>query len=221
MKRIVAMMVALVAAGATACRPDPGPSKYDDQEMFPTGGTGLLPGPNPYIAGDKRLSVGAFYEGMASDVVPINNMDTNLYIYGLHPDGSDPTVGLQSDPDHIEGLSSTRVTHLGKPWCGFGVHWKAARDLTMWTKMHVSMKSSSDSFAKIDVSMNNVMPVPLHLQDYGWVSDGQWHNLVIPVADFVAAHLDASVVSAPFAFASGAGMGGDTLLIDDLYFTAD
>jgi hypothetical protein len=219
----MAMLTALaLAVGASGCRPDPGPSKYDEQEMFPTGGpSNLLPGPNPYVVGTKRLSVGAFYEGGSSDLVPINNMDTNLYIYGLNPDGSDPTVGLQSDPDHIEGLSSTRVTDLGKMWSGFGVHWMAARDLSAWTKMHVSLKSSTPVFAKIDVAMNNAMPRPVHLQDYGWKADGEWHSLEIPVADFVAQGLDVTVVEAPFAFAGGPSHGGETVLIDDLYFTAD
>jgi hypothetical protein len=37
----------------------------------------------------------------------------------------------------------------------------------------------------------------------------------------VAAHLDPSVVVSPFAFAGGPGTGGETLLLDDLFFTAD
>jgi hypothetical protein len=206
--------VALLAAATSACRPDPGKSRYEEQEPFPMGGDSRLPGPNPYHVGDKRLSVGAFYEGDASDTVAVDNANSNLYVY-------EETVGLQSDPEHIEGLSSTRVTHTGKAWCGFGIHWMAPREMTAWTKLHVSMKSSDAAFATIDIAMNNVMPVPLHASSYGWAADGQWHNLVIPVADFVAAHLDASVVAAPFTFAGGPGMGGEVVLIDDLYFTAD
>jgi len=212
------LVCALVAAAAAAagCRPDPGPSRYDQQEPFPhdDGGGESLPGPNPYQVGQRRLSIGAFYENGASDVIPVDNMASNLYVYS-------DTVTLLPDSDHIEGKSATRVTHAGLTWWGFGVHWMMARDLSSWTRLHVSLKSSDAAFAAVDVGMNNANPVFVHAQAYGWANDDAWHSLVIPVADFVAAGLDATQVAAPFVLTGGAGSGGEKLLVDDVYFTAD
>lgn len=210
------VVVVVVAAAAAGCRPDPGPSRYDQQEPFPhdDGGGEALPGPNPYQPGQKRLSIGAFYEGGASDVVAIDNMASNLYVYS-------DTVTLLPDSDHIEGKTATRVTHAGLTWWGFGVHWMTPRDLSSWKTLHVSLKSSAAAFAAVDVGLNNANPVFVHLADHGWANDGSWHSLAIPVADFVTAGLDVTMVAAPFVLTGGMGSGGETMLVDDVYFTAD
>jgi hypothetical protein len=96
-----------------------------------------------------------------------------------------------------------------------------ARDLSSWTKMHVSLKSADAAFAAVDIGMNNAMPVFVHAPSYGYASDGAWHSLTIPVADFVAGGLDVTMVAAPFVLSGGAGSGGEKLLVDDVYFTAD
>ena len=216
--RTLALLVVLAgAATAAGCRPDPGPSRYDQQEPFPhaDGGAGdVLPGPYAYQPGQRRLSIGAFYESGASDVIAVDNMASNLYVYS-------DTVTLLPDPDHIEGKTSTRATHAGLTWWGFGVHWMMPRALGTWTKMHVSLKSGDAAFATVDIGMNNANPVFVHAPSYGYANDGNWHSLIIPVADFVAAGLDATKVQAPFVLTGGAGMGGEKLLVDDVYFTAD
>jgi hypothetical protein len=206
-------MLALFVAG---CRPDPGASRYDQQEPFPhaDGGSESLPGPMPWQPGQRRLSIGAFYESGASDVVPVDNMASNLYVYS-------DTVTLLPDPDHIEGKTATRATHAGLTWWGFGVHWMTPRDLGTWTKMHVSLKSHDAAFATLDVGMNNANPVFVHAPSYGYANDDQWHSLTIPLADFVAGGLDATQVAAPFVLSGGPGSGGEKLQVDDVYFTAD
>lgn len=45
---------------------------------------------------------------------------------------------------------------------GFGVQWMMPRDLSSWTKLHVSLKSASAPFAAVDVGWNNMNPVFLH-----------------------------------------------------------
>jgi hypothetical protein len=212
----VALLVA-ASAMVAGCRPDPGASRYDQQEPFPQADGGSdesLPGPMPYVPGARRLSIGAFYESGASDVIAVDNMASNLYVYS-------DTVTLLPDPDHIEGKTATRATHAGLTWWGFGVHWMMPRDLGSWTHLHVSLKSADAAFAAVDVGMNNANPVFLHATDYGFANDGQWHSLALPVADFVAAGLDVTMVAAPFVLSGGAGTGGEKLLVDDVYFTAD
>jgi hypothetical protein len=200
----------------SGCRPEPGPSKYDQQEPFPhDGGAGTpLPGPDPYQPGQRRLSVGAFYESGFSDVMPVDNMTSHVYVYSS-------TVTLMDDPDRIEGLVSTRATHAGMTWWGFGVNWTAGRNMSGWTKMHVSFKSQDAAFASFDIGMNNANSIIVHAASYGWANDGQWHNLTIPVADFVSAGLDVTMVQAPFVLSGGAGNGGEKIQVDDLYFSAD
>ena len=164
LKTLALTVVAVTALGAAGCRKDPGKSKYDEQEPFGDGGlvnTGL-PGPNPYVEGDLRLDVGAFYDGKSSQKIPIDNDKVNLFVY-------ENSVLLASSTDHIEGHSSDQVTNSGATskmpnlaWTGFGIHWQHEmtvypRDMSMWTKMHVSMKSSDADFAGISVSIGVVL----------------------------------------------------------------
>jgi hypothetical protein len=212
--------VALVVAVAAGCRPDPGKSRYDQQEpVSADGGADAmkgLPGPDPYVPGDQRLSVGAFYEGGASQTIAVDNMTTHVYIY-------DSTIDLMPDPDHIEGLSADRVTNAGKnTYMGFGVNWDGPHTMVGYTKMHVSFKSADASFAKFTIGISNpgtAMATTVDATTYGYANDGQWHNLVIPLADFKGINL--AMVNAPFVFLGDAGKGGDKLLLDALFFTAD
>jgi hypothetical protein len=209
------LMVAFALAGG--CRPDPGPSRYDAQEPFPHyADAGVpLPGPDPYQPGTKRLSVGAFYESGYSDVIPVDNMTSFVYVYSS-------TVTLNQDPDRNEGLTSTVATHQGMTWWGFGVNWvMTTHDMSAWTKMHVSFKSQDAAFAAFDIGMSNANPVFVHAADYGWANDGQWHVLTIPVADFVKNGLDKTMCQAPFVLNGNAGKVGEQLKLDDLYFSAD
>ncbi len=208
------LVLALVVV-ATGCRPDPGPSKYDQQEMFPHDGAPvLLPGPDPFVPGKQRLSVGAFYEGGASQMIAVDNMTTHVYVYSN-------TVTLLPDPDHIEGATSTRITHAGMTWWGFGINWDTTHDLSGWTKLHVSLKSHDAAFSMVQIGMNNAMPVFVQATSYGYTNDDNWHTLTIPVADFVKAGLDVTKCAAPFVLSGGMGMGGEVLKVDDVYFTAD
>ncbi|WP_375759293.1 hypothetical protein [Corallococcus exercitus] len=222
MKKPVWGLLLLLAA----CRPDPGPADYSGQELpdnlDPDGGTqpsDLLPGPFPYEAGQRRLMVGIFYEAGRSEEIILDNVDSNFYLY-------ENTVYVESDPDHVEGKSADRIVQNGKPWMGFGVHWKQTRNFDAWKTLHVSMKSSDAAFANVKLGMSsglapNEKGAPLAATKYGWANDGEWHHLAIPVADFVAAGLKPNEVSSPFTFAAEGGTAGQSLLLDNLYFTAD
>jgi hypothetical protein len=213
-----------VAIALAACRPNPGTSNYDAQETFPfDGGSdgGLLPGPDPFIPGHRRLTVGAFYETGRSDSIPIDNSTTHLYVYM-------ETATLESDfMDYIEGSMSNRILLTGMTWWGFGIHWDTTRDMSVWKTMHVSFKSNDDAYATFNIAMNNGMgatmskSVTVDATKYGYKNDGSWHTLAVPVADFVANGLDITQVSAPFVLGGGLGPGGATMRVDDLYFSAD
>ncbi|GMU05828.1 hypothetical protein [Corallococcus caeni] len=222
MKKPVWGLLLLLAA----CRPDPGPADYSGQELpdnlDPDGGTqpsDLLPGPFPYEAGQRRLMVGIFYEAGRSEEIILDNVDSNFYLY-------ENTVYVESDPDHVEGKSADRIVQNGKPWMGFGVHWKQTRNFDAWKTLHVSMKSSDAAFVNVKVGMSSGTGTSekghqLALTSYGWANDGEWHHLAIPVADYVAAGLKLNDVSSPFTFAAEGGTAGQSLLLDNLYFTAN
>ena len=57
--------------------------------------------------------------------------------------------------------------------------------------------------------------------DYGYVNDGDWHFLRIPLQDFIDLGWDPTVARSPFTFSAPGGDAGDVLLIDNLYFTKE
>jgi len=190
--------------------------------MFGDGGSGgasePLPGPHPYQPGDKRLSIGAFYEGAYSDQVPLDNLTSHLYVY---QDAMVNTASLADDKDRVEGLVSTKIVHAGRAWWGLGVHWDTPRDLSQWKTLYVSLKSADQTFSSVKIGMNNQNPFFVEAGKYGYAADGAWHSLAIPVADFVTAGLDVTQVAAPFVLSGASGTGGAALKVDDVYFTAN
>jgi hypothetical protein len=216
MRRLLGALLLML----TACRPEPGPSDYENQGGFSQtdAGTdpnaGMLPGPFPYQEGQRRLAVGVFYEGKRSEEVVLDNTSTHVYLY-------ENTVMLEGVDTRVEGRQADRVVHAGKTWLGFGVHWDTARSLDGWKTLHVSLSSADPGFADVKVGMNDAKSIQLAVTKYGYVNDGEWHHLAIPLADFTAAGLKLNAIQAPFVFIAGQGAAGQTLLIDNLYFTAE
>jgi hypothetical protein len=203
-----------------ACRPDPGESDYENQgQLTPSNdgtdpGADVLPGPVPYQTGQRRLSVG-FYEGGRSEDIPVDNTTTHVYLY-------EGTTTLEPSSTRVEGRASDLVVHAGKAWLGFGVHWDAPRNLGAWKTLHVSLRSSDPGFAQVKVGMSDdTKDVQLDVKKYGYVNDGAWHHLSIPLTDFTAGGLKLGAIDAPFIFIAGSGAAADKLLLDNLYFTAD
>jgi hypothetical protein len=219
---MIARLPWLITLLLVACRPDPGPSPYAQQESFDGGG--FLPGPDPYAPGEARLSVGAFYEGQSSESISVDSTH-HLYLYGTDPanPGSNLTVALQPDSDRVEGTMSTDVVLTGQPWWGLGVNWDNAFDMTAWKTLHVSFRSKDADFASFTVGMNNAIDsknqktITVNATDYGYKNDNAWHSLAIPTSAF--AGLNLAQVTAPFVLA-GTGASGAILKVDNLYFTA-
>ncbi len=205
----------LLACRADAPAPDPTLLEWEaPQGYYPE----PLEGPDPWVAGERRLNLGLFYEGGASDFMAIDNASANYYIF-------ETTDGLLTytqieDPDRIEGLVSSRIVRSGTPWLGGGIVWSAARDLSTWTLMALSLKSSDESFATVTISMETEGgDAALSMADYGFDNDGQWHQLVIPMTDFEEAGADLTRVTAPFVMAAVGGPAGESFNIDALYLT--
>ena len=204
---------------ASACRPDPGVADYASQETFNATGSGGAPtnvaeGPDPWEPGEPRLAIGAFYDGGSSELVPIDDVTTHLYVY-------ENTLRLLPSAERAEGVASDAIEHAGGPWWGFGVHWDIERDLSAWTTLHVSLRSDASSYTELELGMNDPNGTSsVQASDFGWVADGAWNHLAIPLAELDAAGLDRSSVAAVLVVLGGPGENGDLLYIDNVYLSA-
>jgi hypothetical protein len=152
-----------------------------------------------------------FYEGSASEVVPIDGTTASYYIFVA---GNELTYDQTSDPDRVEGRQSDLITLAGTPWWGGGIIWEPARDLRPWTTLCLSLKSND--LNEVNVTVGSATEVPLPAGDYGFVDDGDWHNMAIPLADFETRGVDLSAIRVAFAL-GGVGGAGARLLVDNVY----
>lgn len=212
MKRLVCVSALAALAG---CRADSGPNDYESQEVFR-----LDAAPPPIDAstrpGERRLSLGAFYEGPADEIVPIDDLRTHFYIY-------EDTFSVAIDGgDRVEGSQSDRLSHRGGPWWGGGIHWDDPRDVSAWATLNISLKSRDASFGGLKLAMNNSdeSQGAVELSTYGFAADGTWHDLAIPLADFAAAGVDLTRVAAPLVFVGGAGERGESVLVDAVFLSS-
>lgn len=215
-----ALPFALAVVALTACRPDPGVPDYSSLEaIFGDGGASeFKPGPYPWVEGTRRLAFGVFYENGASDRLPIDDYFIFSNSYATAP----------SD-DRVEGLQSDELAFNGTGFWGGGLFWRAPTDMRGWTTLHVSLRSEDPGLAVIALRTlyfgpppgNAEVTVAVRANDYGWVNDGQWHSLSVPLADFVNQGVDLSRMRSPFTIGNDPGGGtaklGEALLIDDVY----
>ena len=183
-----------------------------------TGAPGIPAGPDPYEEGDERLSVGLFYEGGSSQVIEIDDTTRHYYIYSnTYTQSSDTSV-------LVEGRESAKLTHGSVGWFGGGLTWDVAEDLSAWTTMHVSVRSRSSDFEAMNIHMSSnggAQEGILSVTDYGFVADGAWHHLSIPLSDFVGEGVVLSAINSPFVFVGAGGSDGSELWMDNLYFTTE
>ncbi|MBK9366769.1 MAG: hypothetical protein IPN01_10660 [Deltaproteobacteria bacterium] len=191
-----------------ACRADLGEPSYPDPEPWvdDTGSSALL-GPDPYVEGERRLSLAIFYEGGASEVDPTDH----FYIF-------ENTFSVSPSDERVEGLSSDLWVHTGGPWWGGGIFWDEARDLSGWTTLNVDLRAPAEGgLSGVDLGLVGGVEGRVNAAAAGFSADGEWHHLVIPLADFAAAGADLALVTSPLVVAGEGGAEGDVLYIDNLY----
>lgn len=211
------LLLALVTL-AGGCREAPGEVDYSglgpvfDRLRADAGAPKL--GPKPYQTGAERLSLGIFYEGGYSERVPIDGASSNYYIFLA--DGKLSYTLSDETSDVVEGTKSDRITLAGTSWWGGGVVWTPSRDLSTWTTLAVSLKSSEIAAVTVTVGSTS-KEVPLSASTYGYKADGAWHNLRIPLKDFADAGVTMSDIKVAFALGGTGGKLGEEILVDDLY----
>jgi len=197
-----------------ACRGPSGPDDYASQERIPD-----PPSPieDELMEGEERLSLGVMYEGPFTEEVVIDELNAHLYIY-------EETFSLSTfDGDLVEGFSSDQITTRGGAWWGGGVHWEQPRDLSGWGALKLSLKSSDEGFEALEIGMNSgeeERQARVLASDYGFIADGVWHELKIPLTALGERGLALNEVVAPLVLIGGASEAGERLLIDGLYLSS-
>ena len=199
---------------ALACRPDPGNPTYPDPGSLSdidTSDPDFYSGPDPYVSGEDRLSLGAFYEGGYSELMPVDDVTLFYYIY------SNTFTQIPDDTERIEGYASERFTISSVGWWGAGIHSNAGVDLSAWTTVHVSAKSADiDNFA---LHMQSGEEGVVQAAAYGFAGDGEWHTMDIPISSF--AGVDSSTLTGLLLFIGESDPEGSVIYFDNIYFTAD
>ena len=194
------------------CRGPGGPDDYQSQEIFVDAS---MPIETELRDGEERLSLGLFYEGPATELYPVDNLKSHFYIY-------EDTFSLtEIESDRIEGSRCSQIRYNNLGWWGGGIHWDESRDLSKWSTLHISLKSTAVAFQELQLAMNNsdTERTLLKVSDYGYQSDGQWHSLEIPLVDFINAGADLEAIQAPLVFDGKRGEPNDLLLVDGVYFS--
>ncbi|MEM1414444.1 MAG: hypothetical protein AAGH15_06070 [Myxococcota bacterium] len=194
---------------------------------------GFLAGTDPLEEGEQRLKIGLAYEGRFTREITVGTGVRNVFAFDLNGDGTgDFTIDGSDSFDRVEGRVSSEVTHAGFGFWGFGVFYVeqtdsagtrgGSVDFSDWRVLHLALKSSDDAFEDIDIEMQSDFGAGLgsvSVSDYGYVNDGEWHPIDIPLADFEAQGVNLRDITAPFVLGGGAGLPGETFLFDEVYFT--
>lgn len=207
-KRAVLIMV-LFCLG---CQPDPGEvPEYDIvPQYFPDPNEKWIEGPTPCRQGEKRLSIGVFYDGCPAnsatvETIVLDGSNAEFFPYIVNEGQNNQlqstcAIGRYWD-DVREGRWATRIAYRDAAlFWGAMVHLKKETfiDLSEYDKLYLSLKSEDDAFDNFAVRMANGYDVvgdqnsggiiadvvDLAVTDYAYKNDGQWHDLEIPLKDF-------------------------------------
>lgn len=217
MSRYLMLTVGAVAllAFASGCRDDAGTPDYTSLEpvfdRLTADASAPKEGPDPFVEGEQRLSLGIFYEGGFSETVPLDGATANYFIF----EGTYTQEAVTEDV--VEGSLADRITLAGLTFWGGGIIWDPnPRDLTKWKTLAVSLRSNA--IEKVNVTMGSAgNEVPLDAATYGYEADGNWHNLRIPLADFAAGGVDLSAVRFAFGVGGPDASAGQEIFVDDVY----
>ncbi len=126
-----------------------------------------------------------------------------------------------------EGTKGWKVTVGSVGWMGFGISFAAyGANLIGYTNstLRFDIKTTSAGPYKVGIKTGAILEAWVTLDSsVGFVADGQWHTISIPMSRFFAnqSYLDFQYVTLPFMFASsGASQSGAIIYIDNVYWTA-
>lgn len=228
--RITSTALCVLTLLALGCRLEPGPTDYAAQqpgaEPVVEDDVDFLPGPDPFVEGERRLFFGPFYEGGFSDAIAIDDVTNFFFVFGA---GGNNTLEILSVNDRVEGFGSDAFVHTGQGFWGISLSFFTANpddggvprpeDLSTWDTLHISLKSSDPTYAEVNIGMaSSSGEQTVGATAYGYANDGEWHSIEIPLSDLSA--VDLSSVITPLIISGAGGSAGETLLVDAFYITA-
>jgi hypothetical protein len=223
MRHFLFQPLLLLALAGCSKTPDDPPDYGKDTGSIDSGpDANFYTGVEAYTEGTPRLSIGLFYEGGSSETVEVDGISTHYYIYSDEHSGEATYTTYEDTDDRIEGYLSDVIVHTGGAWWGGGVHWDSSHDLSTWSQLNLSIQTIDSGFIGTNLAMQsqNGAEGRVSLQAYGFLADGEWHNLQIPTADLQTQGLNLAAVIAPFILVAEGGSNGAEMRIDDVYFSS-
>ncbi|WP_078083248.1 glycosyl hydrolase [Microbulbifer mangrovi] len=157
-----------------------------------------------------------------------SHMDAGSFAFGVNGDLFiwDETLQLSAGETR-EGNSALNLTSTGKGWFGMGLTAREGFNLTAFDNdtaaLHFSMKTSDQTEFRIGLKGGNVdnigqawITFKPGADPYGFVRDGQWHDIVIPMSE-LAGDLDLADMRQVFQVL-GVGEVAE-MSIDDVYLS--
>ena len=128
----------------------------------------------------------------------------------------------------VEGLQSDVITVLDLGFWGAGIEWTTPYSLGGWTALHISMKSFDPEMISTEVGLGDATDAAgspnyafLPVEDYGFVPDGRWHHMTIPIADYETLDVDLTSPTLPFALRGTSVPSGAQISVDNLYLSKE
>jgi hypothetical protein len=127
-----------------------------------------------------------------------------------------------------EGVFAQRATVGTTGWLGLGVSYDQPLDVAGWNTLVVSLRATDEALESVlsiviaDQAQVAAETGPVLLaRDYGFRSDGAWHELRIPLADFQAKlPVNLRQLGLGFGLSASRAVAGTTVDIDGLYLAA-
>ena len=228
--------LAALTLSAAGCRLEPGPTDYASQSFVDMGedadqasANTFLPGPDPFVEGESRISFGPFYEGSSSEQLPVDDVNNFFFIFQAEGQLSFDVV---ESADRVEGFTSDTFVHNGTAFWGMSIAFydgdpnaggnPRPEDFSKWSTMHISLRSSDAAFSQLNIGQSSASGEGLiRATDYGYENDGEWHSLEIPMADLQAAGADLSAITSPLVMTGGSGELGESLQVDNFYLSGE
>ena len=205
----------------SACREAVGDPEYPNYPSFDPAEQAIqdpnfFGGAVDFVPGDERFSFGIFYEGPATDIIEIDEVSARYNVF-------ENTLRQNPSGERIEGYQSDEIIindHAPDPypdWWGSGVRWETAQDIDDgWTTLRVSMNATDAQFAGTLIRLSNI---GVSASTYGFVPDGEWHELEIPLDQFSG--LDLTNMQDAIGFGADVGTPDTSILIDDVYLSKE
>jgi hypothetical protein len=127
--------------------------------------------------------------------------------------------------DHFEGTKAYELTTNGAVYSEWGFQSYSTADLSLYTsgKMHVALMGGTPEIGIGMASAAGTDTLFVKATDFGYVADGKWHDVWIPLSTW-ASQVDFTAVTMLVGFkcpavAGGTYVVGSKYTVDDIYIT--